>query len=52
MKLKVKVYPIHGWSSYGILVEVPDWVKNINEFLKEWVKDNLNNVDRWEIKET
>lgn len=47
---KIRVYPVHGWSSYVITIYIPEhWDKRV--FIKKWIEDNLIHVDDWKWEE-
>ena len=46
--IKIKVFPSIGYSSYEVTIQVPEWVKNLDDYVKEWGNEVLNNVDRYE----
>lgn len=46
---KIRVFPSIGRGSYIVQLEIPKWVKNLEDYINNWIEDDLINVDHWEF---
>ena len=44
----IRVYPSIGRGSYEVRIDVPDWVRDLDDYIETWMTDDLINVDHWE----
>ena len=44
----IKVHSKLGYSPYDVCIDVPEWTKRPDDFIKQHLDDNFKNVDRWE----
>lgn len=44
----IKVHSKLGYSPYDVCIDVPEWTKRPDDFIKQHLDDNFKNIDHWE----